>query len=154
MGDRNYNFDANLVLSDGSAVTADGYTTVGGSTATLDLGGNQSTSPTQQARIEMACVLEVSAIDTTSSDERYNIKILGSNDSAWASGNVVSLAEFSLGYGGAGVPTTLATSTTGEYEMFFATEQDDVKYQYIRMYVDVAGTTPSITFQAYCAVLP
>lgn len=155
MGDRTYNFDANLLLSDaGAAVTADGYAQVGGATATLDLGGNQSTSPTQQARLDAVAVVEISAIDIASGDETYVLRILGSNDSAWASGNIYELAALTLGKGSALVPTTQGDTLVGEYEIMFTTERANVKYEYIRMYVDVGGTTPSITFQAYVSVLP
>jgi hypothetical protein len=155
MGDRTYSFDANLLLADGAAaITADGYTQVASSTATLNLGGNQSTTPTQQARLDAVAVIEVSAIDIASTNEIYRIKILGSNDVDWGSGNIVELAALELGYGAARVPATLKDSVVGEYELFFSTEQAGTKYQYIRQYVDVSGTSPSITHKSYVAVLP
>lgn len=155
MGDRNYNFDANLLLADGAAaITADGYTQVSSATATLNLGGNQSTSPTQQARLDAVCVIDISAIDIASTNETYCLKILGTNDSTWASGSIYELAAINLGYSAALIPATQGDTLIGEYELMFSTERANVKYQYIRMYVDVTGTTPSITFTAYVSVLP
>lgn len=153
MGDRTYSFDANLLLSDNAAAyTADGYAQAAGADAILDLGGNQGTTPAQQARIDAVCVIDVTAIDVASADELYRLKILGSNATAFTATRV--LAELTLGKGTAKVPSSTIDDTTGRYELFFSTEQDDTKYQYVKLYNDVAGTTPSISYQAFVAVLP
>lgn len=154
MGDRSYNFDVELQLSDNAAAyTADGYSQKGGAMAVIDFGGNQGTSPVQQARIDAMCIIDVTAIDIASTDEVYRLKILGSNDPAFASG-VRSLAEMTLGDGSTMVPNTQADSGVGRYELPFCTEQDDTKYQYVALYVDVAGSTTSIAFHAFVSVLP
>lgn len=154
MGDRSYSFDANLILSDNAAAyTADGYAQVGGADAILDLGGNQGTSPTQQARIDAACVIDVTAIDIASGNETYVLRMLGCNTSGFAS-NVVELAAITLGKGASLIPATQKDSVVGRYELLFATEQANTKFQYLKMYVDVGGTTPSISFQAFVSVLP
>lgn len=154
MGDRTYSFDANLRLADGvAAITADGYTQVDGADGILDLGGNQSTTPAQQARIDAVCVIDVTTIDIASTNELYRLKILGCNLSDFSSG-VRVLAEMELGDGSTKVPNTGGDDGPGRYELMFCTEQDDTKYQYVKMYVDVAGTTPSIDFTAFVAVLP
>lgn len=154
MGDRTYSFDINLLLSDNAAAyTADGYTQVSGADAVLDLGGNQGTTPTQQARMDAMCVIDVTAIDIASGNETYVLRILGCNTSGFASA-VRELAAITLGKGSALVPATQADSIIGRYELPFATEQANVKYEFLKMYVDVGGTTPSIAFQAFVAVLP
>lgn len=154
MGDRSYSFDINLLLSDNAAAyTADGYTQVGGADAVLDLGGNQGVTPLQQARIDAMCIIDVTAIDIASTDELYRLKIMGCNISSFAS-NVVELASMQLGDGSTMVPNTQKDSVVGRYELPFCTEQANLKYEFIKMYVDVGGTSPSIAFQAFVAVLP
>lgn len=153
MGDRTYSFDANLQLSDNAAAyTADGYAQVAGADAILDLGGNQGVTPAQQARIDAMLVIDVTAIDVASADEVYRIKVLGGNLATMLATRV--LAEMTLGKGTAKVPSSTLDDATGRYELPFCTEQDDVKYEFVKLYIDVAGTTPSISFQAFVAVLP
>jgi hypothetical protein len=152
MGDRTYSFDANLVLADGAAaLTASGYAQVGGADGILDLGGNQGTSPTQQARIDAVCVIDVSAI-TVSGTNTYKLKIMGCNTSGFASA-VVNLASIELGKGSSLVPSTQSDSVTGRIELPFCTERFNTKYEFIKLYFEGANS-PSITFTAFVAVLP
>lgn len=154
MGDRTYSFDVNLLLSDNAAAyTADGYAQVGGADAVLDLGGNQGVTPTQQARIDAMCVIDVTAIDIASNDETYVLRILGCNTAGFASA-VRELAAITLGKGSVLVPATQSNGIVGRYELPFCTEQVNTKYEFVKLYVDVGGTTPSIAFQAFVAVLP
>lgn len=153
MGDRTYSFDINLLLSDNAAAyTVDGYAQVGGADAILDLGGNQGVTPAQQARMDAACVIDVTAIDVASGDELYRLKLLGANAATFLAPR--GLGEMTLGKGTAKVPSSTLDDGTGRYELMFATEQANTKYQFFKLYVDVAGTTPSISFQAFVAVLP
>lgn len=154
MNSRSYSFDANMLLSDGAAaVSASGYAQVGGVDALLDLGGRQGVTPAQQARIDAMLVIDVSAIDITSTDERYRLKVMGCNASNF-SANVVELASIGLGKGSAGTPNTQADSAVGRYELPFTNEQNGTPYEFIKLYVEETGTTPSITFTAFVAVLP
>lgn len=154
MGDRSYSFDANLVLSDnGAAYTANGYTQVAGADQILNLGGNQGVTPLQQARMDAVCVIDVTAIDIASGDERYRIKLLACNTADFAS-NVVEIASIGLGKGSSGTPATQKDSVVGQYELMFCTEQASLKYQFLKAFVEVSGTTPSISLLAYIAVLP
>lgn len=154
MGDRNYSFDANLLLADGvAAITADGYSQVDGADGIINFGGNQSVTPAQQARIDAMLVIDVQAIEIDTNNELYRLKVLGSNGSAFTASKV--LAEMTLGAGAAKIPSTTLDDSTGRYELPFCTEQDDVKYQYVKLYVDVAGTiVTGLDFTAFVAVLP
>lgn len=157
MGDRSYNFDANLLLSNQSGpYTADGFLQVDGANAVLNLGGNQSVTPLQQARMDCAMVIEVSAIDVASTNETYNLKILANNTGNFTDGTGVVLTQLELGDGPTRTPTNaLVDSVIGTYEVLFTNEFGGTKYQYISPYLDVSGTTPSITIgSAYVAVLP
>ncbi|MEO6381974.1 MAG: hypothetical protein ABIO35_08250 [Nitrobacter sp.] len=157
MGDRAYDFDANLILSDQvAAYTADGFLQVSGANAVINIGGNQSTSPTQQARTEFAVVVEISAIDVASTNETYQLKIIGNNTGNFADGTGVVLGMLEFGDGPTRIPVNALVDTTiGEYEMFFTNEQGGTKYQYAAAFLDVGGTTPSITFTSvYAAPMP
>lgn len=164
-GDRTYSFDANNVLSDNAAAyTANGYMQVGGGQGIVDLGGNQGATVTlpsiadsttltpQQARIDAVAVVDVTAI-VASGTNRYTLKILGCNSPAFAS-SVAELGAIGLGHGANGTPATQGDSVTGRYEILFTNEQANVKYQYVSMYLVVSGSTQSISFFAFIAVLP
>ena len=139
-------FDVNLQLKDsGSAVTADALATVGGSTATIDVGSG--------AFLDAALVVDVSAMDVASTDESYKLRLIGSNSSSFASGIAV-LATLELGVaasmsGGAGASD--ANKTTGRWIVPFHNLAGTTIYQYLRLALDVGGTTPSITYTAFIA---
>ncbi len=158
MGDRSYAFDAANLLSDGSVpMIATGFTQVAGTDGVIDLGGNQSTTPKQQARIDAALVMFITALDTVTGDESYVIQLNGSNDPNFGVGTVVNLGTLIVG--GAAGQVTLGVlngqlSTTGMYELSFTNEQANVKLQFIKLRVIIAGTTPSITMVAFIAEIP
>lgn len=158
--DRTYSFDANLELSDNAAAyTASGWAQKGGADGLIDLGGNQGTSPVQQARIDAVCVIDVTALDATTTDEAYRLIVAGSNDPAFANGTAQVLAEMEiaggilsvLGLGGAGVTKT---GVTGRYELPFTNNVAGNYYQYVKLYHVLTGTSPSINYEAFVAVLP
>lgn len=154
MGDRTYSFDANLQLSDNSAAYgATGFAQVGGAQGLIDLGGNQGTTPKQQARTDAALVLDVTAIKTSSGNETYKVILLGSNDPAFGAGNVEMLGEIMLGAAASRDGINMLTSTTGRYELFFTNEQANVKYEYLTLYLVIGGTTPTINLLAFVGVL-
>lgn len=151
--DRTYSFDANLVLSDGiAAQTATGYAQAYGANGFLDLGGNQGTTPKQQARIDAVAVIDVSAIDISSGNETYKLIIVGSNDPGFASGNV-ELAAIQIGKGASLEILNAADAVVGRIELPFCTQVLGNLYEYIGLYLVAAGTTPSITYAAFVAVL-
>lgn len=151
--DRTYTFDANLQFADGgAAVTANGYAQVGGATAILDLGGNQSTSPVQQARIDAVAVIDVTAIKISAGNETYKLYVVGSNDPGLATGNQV-LGEIMIGKGTSLDILNAVDSVTGRYEILFSTNQAGSLYEYFGVYVIVGGTLPSITFDGFVSHL-
>lgn len=142
MGQRTYTIDAELIFADGAAaVTADGASQVDGSAFSLDVG---------PARFEGVMLIDVSAIAIDGNDEKYQLTLQGSNTSDF-SGAKENLAMLELGAtevraGGA------QDSTIGRYELPFCNEQDDVVYQYLRLYNEVTGATVSITYHAFASV--
>ena len=170
MGDRTYAFDANMGLSDGAAaITAAGYAQYAGAQGVVDFGGNQNVTITlpsianttsitpQQARIDAACVIDVTAITVSGSDV-YKLILVVSNDPAFGAGNVAMAAMLELGELAQfdyvnGFNTAAPASIGGSrYELLFTNEQNNVKYEYAALYI--AGTFGSITFRAFVAVLP
>jgi hypothetical protein len=171
-GDRTYSFDANMALSDGAAaITATGYAQYGGADGIVDLGGNQNVTITlpsiadvssitpQQPRIDAVCVLDVTAVTTTGTASEKVI-IVGSNDPAFgATSGTFQLGMMEFGAAASldqvnGKVTAAPNSVGGSrYEIPFTNEQNNVKYQYAKVYVVIANSG-SITFKAFVAVLP
>lgn len=160
MGDRTYSFDANLLLSDNAAAyTATGFAQVAGADGIIDLGGNQGVTPAQQARMDGMLVIDVTALDGTTTDEAYRLLLLGSLVSAFTAGTIQVLAEIELAGGvlsvlGPGAAGVTKTATAGRYEVPFSSEQNNVKYEFGKLFHVLTGTTPSISYQAFVAVLP
>jgi hypothetical protein len=171
-GDRTYSFDANMALSDGAAaVAATGYAQYAGQDGIVDLGGNQnvtitlpsiadsSTITPQQARIDAVCVVDVTAVTTTGTASEKLI-LVGSNDPAFgATSGVFQLGMMEFGAAAsldqANGKVTAAPNSVGgsRYEILFTSEQNNVKYQFVKLYVVIANSG-SITFKAFVAVLP
>jgi hypothetical protein len=173
MARRNYAFDINMMLDDGTgAHGAAGYGQVGGSQGIVDLGGNQaititlpsisnvSTITPQQARGDFACVIFINAITLAGSDI-YNLTLVGSNSSSFASGNV-NLGSMAFGQAAAfAYPNASVTATPPgagnfpsgyQYEILFTNEVQNTPYEYVSLYF--SGTFGSVTAKAYVAVLP
>jgi hypothetical protein len=170
MGDRSYSVDVNAFLSDGSAATsATGYAQYAGADGIVDLGGNQnvtitlpsiadSTSLTpQQARIDAVLVVDVTAV-TTSGTASEKLILVGSNDPAFgASSGVFQLGMMEFGAAASlshtNTKVTAAPNAVGgsRYEIPFTNEQNNVKYQYLKLYVVIANSG-SITFKAMVCV--
>ena len=128
---RSYTFDAALEMKDAGLVASSAAAQVDASNKILDTGSDT-------ANFSAVAVIDVSAIEIASNDERYDILIQGSNSATFASG-VETLAQLCLGAtevrdGGS------IDSTTGRYELPFVNRQADTLYQYLRVYTVVAGT--------------
>ncbi|TAL43840.1 MAG: hypothetical protein EPN91_05645 [Salinibacterium sp.] len=171
MGDRSYSFDANMILSDGvAAIAASGYAQYAGADAIIDLGGNQNITVTlpsiadvssitpQQARIDAYLVIDVTAV-TTSGTASEKLILVGSNDPSFAAGKTIQLGMMEFGAIVSqeqpnGFVTAAPNAVGGSrYEMGFTNEQNNVKYEYLKLYVVIANSG-SITFKAFVAVTP
>lgn len=120
---RSYTYDADLSLKAAGLIAAD--------TAHLIV-------PVGDAVFKGVAVIDVTAVEIASNDERYVIQIQGSTSATFAS-DVQNLAAVELGAtevrsGGA------IDSVTGRYEVIFINEQAGVCYPYVRAYTDVSGT--------------
>ena len=154
--DRRWSFDINLQVGDGVApMTASGFAQNGGANGILDLGGNLSVTPNQQARFSGVMVVDISALKISAGNEVYQFYVVGSNTASLASGTAV-LGSVQVGKGTAlTVPGGGDTAAPpGTVEIFFTNNQMGSIYEYIGLYVTAAGTSPTTTFHAFVAVLP
>ena len=169
-GDRTYSVDANNFLSDGSAsYAASGYAQYAGADGIVDLGGNQnvtitlpsiansSTITPQQPRIDAVVVLDVTA-GTFTGSTLFKVYVVGSNSPSFASG-VACLGMLSFGAAAAQeylngfVTATPATVGGSRFEIPFTNEQNNIKYQYLKLY-NVVAASAALTYKAFVAVLP
>lgn len=146
--------DAAMQFTTGETLTATGYM---GSSTQLDLGGSNPAAAA--GRHEGIWNILISAVDMSSVDETYRFFLLGSNDAAWANGNVERLAMHDLAAATAGriIPTILGaspaippTNLTGtQLQILFTNLMQRILYRYLRGYVVIGGTTPSVTYQSW-----
>ena len=172
MGSRTYTFDANNGLSDGAAAyTVSGYAQYAGADGIIDTGGNQNVTITlpsiasvssitpQQARIDWVIPIWVTAINTSASSS-YKLLAVASNDAGFGAGKVECIGSLQLGIAGSndvvnGITTPAPPAIGGdEYELLCCTEQNNVFYQYVKLYHVIAGGSATITYKALAAVLP
>ena len=152
--DRTYTPDINNFLSDNAApYTTTGYLQVGGANQILDLGGNQGTSPVQQARMDCVAVIDVTALKISSGNETYKFYVVVSNDPGLATGNVVA-GGAEVGKGASLDIPNAGDNVTGRLEIMFSNNVAGSIYEYVGVYLAVGGTTPSISVEAFLAVLP
>ena len=147
VGGSAYPFDASLAFCSAATLTATGYL---GSPTQLDLG---------QGRQSGIMVSDLSALDVTSGDESYRFFLLGSNDNAFGNGNVeiLGVADVAAASAGRLIPTIAGASPTipmtgraGSFiEIPFTTQRLGIIYRYVRGYVVIGGTTPTVTVTSW-----
>jgi hypothetical protein len=142
-----YTYDADLEMKDAGLVAADAAWGVGGSARVLDVG---------TGRFCGHCVMDISALEIASGDERYDLLIQGSNSATFAS-DIVILAALPVGdgstigaaYAGSGVDVDDAA---GRYVLPFTNERNNIYYRYVRGFTVVTGSIATgINFTAFVA---
>lgn len=150
-------FDAMLQLTASETITATAWmgavTTIG----TIDLGGGNPVSAV--GRTEGIFNVLVSAAVVNDADENYRFFLFGSQDVAFGNGNVelLALMEVSAGVAGRVVATILGispaipvTNRAGTLlQRPFSNLSQGILYRYVRGYVVIGGTTPSVTYQSW-----
>ncbi len=138
-----FTFDAELELKDAGLVAADAAATVDSAARVINLGTGYTRG---------TVVVDVTAIETDSSNERYDIILQLSSSSTFAS-TIVDRAVLSLGHATA-LPGD-QTNSTGRYTLHFDNEfGDGTTYQYARLYTDVTGTVSTgINYSAFIGEL-
>lgn len=96
---------------------------------------------------DMVCVMNVEAVDIASTNETYTFRIVGSNATDRSDGEVLGMAM--LGHAATITIETRNTAAGDRLVIPFRTEKNRTRYRYIDLHLTAAGTTPSITFNAY-----
>lgn len=137
-----YVWDANLEFKDAGLVAADAAATVDAAAKVVDLGSGYWRG---------ALVVDVSAIEIASNDERYDICFELSASSTFASG---ILCRAVLALGALEVISGDTDSATGRYVLFVDNEVQGTLYRYARVYTDVSGTVATgINYTAWASAL-
>jgi hypothetical protein len=133
--------DANLILHDkATAITADELGSVGGSASAgiLRIGAIDQV---------FDVAFDVSACDVATGDELYEVQILGSNSSSFASGvallGVLQLGDATTLAGGTGGVDT--DKTTGRHILTVRNRITSTVYEYVRLNVEMIAAGQSIT---------
>jgi hypothetical protein len=96
---------------------------------------------------DMACVINVEAIDLTSGNETYTFRIVGSNVADRSDGQVLDMMQ--LGHAATITIETRNTAVGDQVIMQFRTMRNFTMFRYLDLHQTVGGTTPSITFNAF-----
>lgn len=138
----NFTFDASLQLKDAYLVASSAAAQVASANKIVDVG---------EGTVDGRVVIDVTAIEIASNDERYDIILQGSTSSTFAS-VFVDLATLPLG--ALEVIPGDQDSAIGRYILPFTNEYNNTRYRYLRIYVVVAGSIAGgggINFTAYIA---
>lgn len=130
-GHSQYTHDTLLEMKDAGLVASSAAAQVGGSNKILDLGG--------AVEVNGELIIDITAIETASTDEIYTIMLEGSNSSSFASG-IEDLALLRVGHATALTGGNDTTSTVGRYRIPFRNERNGTTYRYLRVYTLVVGT--------------
>jgi hypothetical protein len=144
-----------------AAMTASGWAS-GAIGSTVDLG---------QGRFQGTLNLQVHAADIGSGNKTYQFFLYGSNDPTFAAGNCDLLAAYDIaataalrlgsptsqsalwpGIGGGAFytgPTTQPVMSAAIYSIPVSNDRDVFTLEFINLFCAIAGTTPSITFDAW-----
>lgn len=137
-----HTYDAATVLKDAGLVAATGNATVNSVAQILDVG---------EGAMLGQVVLDVTAIETASTDESFTVILQGSNSASFASG-IVNLASIQFGALAVLLGTPSAAPAVGRYEMGFSNVQGYTIYRYLRIRIVVSGTIATgINFSAWLA---
>jgi hypothetical protein len=135
--------DATLQLKDAGAITATGAGQVGGQNRVVNLG---------TGLVSAAFMVDISALDVTSADETYDIRLQVSSDPTFATD--VTIAARIVG-GASAVTAGQDTQGVGKRVVpFNNVGEDGAPKQYARCYTAIGGTTPSINFDAWITQNP
>ncbi|MBX5001885.1 hypothetical protein HJB72_28595 [Rhizobium lentis] len=143
-------FDALTAFANGQTITATGY--VNAIQAQVDIGVGRWIGKLN---------LDLSALDLSSGDETYRLFLLGSNDSAFANGNVeiLNVQDFAAASAGRLIPTIVPASdavpvtrkSASRFTIPVTNQRGIYVFRYLQLYAVLGGTTPSMTIAAWLA---
>lgn len=135
-----YTFDAELELKDAGLVAVSGAATVDSVAKILNVGTGLWTAD---------IVIDVTAVEIASNDERYDIIAQGSTSASFAS-VIEDLSQIQIG--ALEVTDGDQDGATGRFILPVRNEVNNVRYPYIRLYTVVAGAVATgINYSAFAA---
>lgn len=140
-----YSFDRNTAFAEDLTLAASDVVAYAGTDVEIDLGNGY---------YEGVVVIDVSSIETASSDEAYTFLLEGCNTSGFGSGNIEQLATKRIEHASSTgtVGRQNITHTAGRYFLHFCNMMDDTMYRYITLNVIIGGTIATgIKFTAWVA---
>jgi hypothetical protein len=139
-----FSFDRKNAFADDLTMTASGRAQLSSADVELNMG---------EGYYEGVLVIDISAIDTASSDEAYTFVLEGCNTTGFGSGNIEQLAYKRIEHASSSgtVGRQNITHAAGRYYIPFMNQQGGAQYQYLTLNVVIGGTTPSVTFSAWVA---
>lgn len=142
---KHFNFDRNLAFAEDLTLAASDVVQFAAADVEIDLGSGY---------YEGVLVVDVSSIETASTDENYTFILEGGTVSGFGSGSIDTLAwkrlEHASSVGTVGAQNV--THTAGRYMLHFCNMIDEKMYRYVRLNVIIAGTIATgITFSAWIA---
>lgn len=141
-----FTLDADTILKDAGAVTTTGVGQVSAANRQLDFGNVSPNAVEQVAYVRGQVVIDVAALDFGTGDEAYDIVLQLSDDVAFASGNVATKPLVHLGT--ALGPDGDTQSGLGRIVVGVDNEFLGTLFRHARIAHVIAGTTPSIDYQA------
>jgi hypothetical protein len=145
-------YDNATRLNDAGAITASAAGLVATVAKVLDFGAaGPVAAMTGYGRVDGRVICDVSALTVSTADNLYQIKTQFSSSATFAS-SVIGGSVLMLGHATMLVGES-AASVIGRYELWFTNEINGTAYRYMRIYTQVAGTTPSINYTAFVANL-
>lgn len=132
-------FDTALLMKDAGLVAASAAATVAGNARVIDLGA---------ARVDGRVIIDATAIEVDSNNEKYDIELQVSNASNFGSGIFIA-GKVTLGH--SSTTNESASTAVGRRELAFTNEINGTVYRYARLFTRVAGTVS--TGINYTAVL-
>jgi len=122
-------FDYLLRMKDAGLVAASAAAQVSSADKILDMGAQ---------RFDGRVIIDVTACEVDTGNEKYTILVQGSTDSAFGTG-VWNLGAIVLGDSSVSLET-VDTAATRHQEIAFCNEVNGTVYRYLRLYTVVAGT--------------
>lgn len=125
---KDFTYDNALLMKDAGLVAASAAATVASSAKVLDLG---------PGRVDARVILDASAIEIDTGNEKYEIELQLSNAANFGSGVFIG-GKVTLGH--SSVTNESASSAVGRRELAFCNEINGTLYRYARLYTRIAGT--------------
>lgn len=138
---KNETFDYALRMKDAGLVAASAAAQVSSADKILDVGA---------ARVDGRVVVDVTACETDTGNEKYSILVQGSNSASFAD-TIFNLGALVLGDSSTSLESVDAAATRHQ-EVAFCNEVNGTVYRYLRLYTQVVGTIATgINYSAYLA---